>query len=160
MRLAQEDLGDRADLLASPDERLADRRRLTGLRPGLDEIGRLARLVRIRRIDRVDEEPDRDRQLVGGRAATGQAVTELAEASLHRQRARGQEQLVLAGEVGVDRADRQAARPDHVLHRRAVIALVAEHADGRPDDPVPDVLLVGGADSWQLLPRVENERSL
>ena len=68
------------------------------------------------------------------------------------------EQLVLAAEVRVDRADRQAAVTDDVRDRRALVALLAEHARGGGEDPLPDLLLVRGADSGTSTPKT-NGRS-
>src|SRR6476661_5362491 len=68
----------------------------------------------------------------------------------------GEDQLVLALEVGVDRPDGQAARADDVLHRRPVEAALREDAGRRADDPLTDFLLVLGADSRHR-PLRENE---
>ena len=60
------------------------------------------------------------------------------------------DELVLAGEVGVDRPDRQAALADDVGDGRAVVALLGEDAGGGVEDPVADLLLVGGTDARHI----------
>ena len=86
-------------------------------------------------------------QPLGGRRRRREARRELVETARGDLVAGQPEQLVLAREVRVDRADRQAALADDVGDRRAVVALLAEDPAGGDEDPVPDLLLVGGADA-------------
>ena len=61
-----------------------------------------------------------------------------------------EEQLLLAGEVRVDRADRQPGASDHVGDRRAVIALLGEDGHGRMDDPIADLLFLSGGEAGHV----------
>src|SRR5204863_7046106 len=77
-----------------------------------------------------------------------EAVRELGELLVGDQVAAGEDQVGLALEIGVDRADRETGRADDVLHRRPMKSALAEHGEGGPDDPVADFLFVLGGDAW------------
>ena len=86
-------------------------------------------------------------------------IAELVEALPGDQVAALEEQRVLALEVRVDRPDGQARALDDVGDRRAVVALLGEHLDGGADDPLADLLFVGGGDARHGL-RLLEERLL
>src|ERR1019366_8655902 len=113
---------------------------------GLDEEGRHAGPA-VDRIHRVEEESEADRDALGQAASSSQAVCQLADPLPRRQVAGRQEELVLAREVGVDRADRQAALSDDVLDGGPVEAELAEDLECGNADPGADLLLVGDADT-------------
>jgi len=52
--------------------------------------------------------------------------------------------------MGIDRADREPALPDDVGDGRGVVALLAEDPHRRVQDPVADLLFMGGADAWHI----------
>ncbi len=47
----------------------------------------------------------------------------------------------------IDGADRETGSGDDVRDRGAVVALLGEDGDGRTDDPVADLLLLGGGEA-------------
>ena len=143
--LAQEQLAGPDELLSPADEHLADAGLLAGLRPSPDEAD-LARRV-AERVDRLDVVRDRRAQPVRRRRQRREPGRELVEALTGDQVATVQEQLVLAPEIGVDRADRQARSSDHIGDRGTVVALLGEHLDRGSDDPVADLLFMGGGDA-------------
>ena len=89
-------------------------------------------------------------------------MSELVQAARRELVAGQPDELVLAREVAVDRPDRQAALADDVRDGRAVVALLAEDAGRGGQDPVPDLLLVGGADTGhdRLPKRMDVHRNL
>ena len=155
--LPQQELAGTGQPLATRRQHLADAGLAIRLRPGLDErdLARVAVVV----VDRLDVQGDRDRQPFGGGPCRRQAMSELVEAARRELVAGQPDQLVLAREVAVDGPDRQAALADDVRDGRAVVALLAEDAGRGGQDPVPDLLLVGGADTGHDLTPKENGRS-
>ena len=134
--------------LPARGEHLAHARLAVGLRPGLDErdLAGIAVVV----VDRLDVQADGDGHPLRGGRRRRQALGQFVQPARGDLVAGQPDQLVLAREVGIDRADRQAALADDVGDGRAVIALVAEDTGRGGQDPVPDLLLVGGADSRHI----------
>ena len=89
-------------------------------------------------------------------------MSELVQAARRELVAGQPDELVLAREVAVDGPDRQTALADDVRDGRAVVALLAEDAGRGGQDPVPDLLLVGGTDTGhdRLPKRMDVHRNL
>ena len=71
----------------------------------------------------------------------------------------GDDHVVLAGEVAVDRAGRQAGLGEQVLHGRGVEAIAQEAAPGGGQDLIPAGVTVLLADLGHAIIIKENERS-
>src|SRR3990172_6041180 len=140
--LLEQERAGHDQLLPAAAEHLPGRGLGVCLGPGLDEeTGVAGGLV----LGAVEVEADRDGQLLGDRRAGCEARCELAQTPPGGKVAGREEEIVLALEVGVDRTDGQAALADDVGDRRAVEAALAEDPERRGDDPLADLLLVGGA---------------
>ena len=144
----EQHLGRSDEPLAPSGEHVAHARFAVRLGPGLDERG-LARRAGVF-VDRLDVQLDGDPQALGRRRRRGDPDGELLEALGRDQVAALAEQLVLAAEVRVDRADRQAALADDVGDGGALVALGPEDVGGGHEDPIADLLLMGGTDSRHI----------
>src|SRR6476620_8605788 len=139
-------MADAGQPFPATEEHLANERLAFGLGPGGDERD-LARLA-FERVNGLDEHRDGDGELLGRGRHTREPHAELLDPARRRDVARLEEEGLLAREVRVDGADRQATLADDIGNRRSAIALLAEHGDGRFDDPSADLMLVCCRDSW------------
>ena len=129
------------DLSPASADHLPDRRIRFHLGPclGHEDRGASSRALLF---ELVEEETERGRDPIAVIRNGRQPFAQLSELLGRDQVAAGEDQVRLALEIGVDRADRQAGPTDDVLHRGPVEAMLGEDLDRCADDPVADGLFV------------------